>query len=287
MSGSKKYSHDLGEKMRQAEGLILQLTEIIESLQVQDLPAVELRQYQKQLQEISKSTSRLEQMEIPIPGELRKLKEVLLSKIQAAEEVGMVSAFLIEELGKLQTKVRSIRQTGERPRSVSTNRSWSGLWFVNVGESDYRNWDDNRCYGFIGAGGGERYTRPLQYLTPGDKIFAYMSGLGYVGYGEVIETAVTLTEFVDKVRDVYPGIALKAPKAFENSESEALCEWAVPVRWIKVVDRDDAKSFKGAFANQNIVCKLRHEKTIEFLRAEFEVDLKEVPHKSSSPLKAL
>lgn len=271
--------------MREAEDLILQLTGIVESLQ--QLPdSGELRQHQKQLQEISKSTSRFEQIEIPIPEELRELEAVLLSKIRAAEEVGSVLSFLNEELGTLHARVRAILSMGERPRQVSKNRSWSGYWFVNVGEGDHRNWDDNRNYGFIGAGGGERYARPLLYPKPGDRIFAYMSGLGYVGYGEVIETAVPLTEFVEKARYHPQGISLKASKAFENSGSEELAEWALPVRWILTFDRESAKTFKGAFANQNIVCKLRDEETIEFLRAEFRVDQDGLPQKPVSSHKA-
>jgi len=33
----------------------------------------------------------------------------------------------------------------------------------------------------------------------------------------------------------------------------------------------DAKTFKGVFANQNIVCKLRHEETVDFLIREFGI----------------
>ena len=39
----------------------------------------------------------------------------------------------------------------------------------------------------------------------------------------------------------------------------------------KTVDPSHAKRFKGAFANQNIVCKLRDEATVDFLVTEFDV----------------
>ena len=48
-------------------------------------------------------------------------------------------------------------------------------------------------------------------------------------------------------------------------------EWAVGVKWLKTFDRDDAKTFKGIFANQAVVCKLSDPKTLEFLRTEFDV----------------
>jgi len=38
-------------------------------------------------------------------------------------------------------------------RSESRKRApWSGYWFVSVAEGPHRNWDENRRYGYIGAG---------------------------------------------------------------------------------------------------------------------------------------
>jgi hypothetical protein len=46
-------------------------------------------------------------------------------------------------------------------------------------------------------------------------------------------------------------------------------EYVVGVDWIKVVPVGEAKRFDGMFANQNVVCKLRDPKTLEFLREQF------------------
>ena len=40
-------------------------------------------------------------------------------------------------------------------------------------------------HAFISAGGGKKFSDALQKLKVGDKIFAYLGGQGYVGYGEV------------------------------------------------------------------------------------------------------
>ncbi|MFN4276296.1 MAG: hypothetical protein ACK4FJ_08335 [Ferrovibrio sp.] len=48
-------------------------------------------------------------------------------------------------------------------------------------------------------------------------------------------------------------------------------EYAVDVEWRKTVEPAQAKWFKGAFANQNIVCKLRDQTTVDCLIAEFGV----------------
>ncbi len=57
-------------------------------------------------------------------------------------------------------------------------------------------------------------------------------------------------------------------------------EYVVGVEWRKTVEPSQAKWFKGAFANQNFVCKLRDQATVDFLIAE----LKET--NSSDKLKA-
>jgi hypothetical protein len=40
-------------------------------------------------------------------------------------------------------------------------------------------------------------------LKAGDKIFAYMKGLGYVGYGEVMKEATPIGDFTVDSRGVY------------------------------------------------------------------------------------
>jgi Endonuclease NucS len=160
-------------------------------------------------------------------------------------------------------------ETLERSESKK-HAPWSGYWFVNVGEGPHRNWDDNQEYGFIGAGQGDKYSRPLQRLAVGDKFFAYMKGLGYVGYGEITREAVPIGDFiVQPLGKPLLDLPLRAPHAAENKDSRDLAEWVVGVKWLKTFPRDEPKTFKGAFANQNIVCKLRDARTMQFLRTEF------------------
>ena len=150
---------------------------------------------------------------------------------------------------------------------------WSGYRFVNVGEGAHRNWEDNVKYGYIGAGQGPKYSEPLKKLKEGDEIFAYMKGLGYVGHGVVISQAQMVRDFIvdDKGNNLLQ-IPLKAPNAADNKDDPQFSEWAVKISWKKTFQRDHAKFFKGIFANQNIVCKLRHQETVEFLKKEFELE---------------
>ncbi|MDR6190615.1 hypothetical protein QE372_002930 [Agrobacterium pusense] len=60
-------------------------------------------------------------------------------------------------------------------------------------------------------------------------------------------------------RDICTKFILPAGKTITVSlgESAERAEYAVGVDWRKTVEPSQAKWFKGAFANQNIVCKLR------------------------------
>lgn len=158
-------------------------------------------------------------------------------------------------------------------RSVSRKQApWSGYYFVNVGEGETRNWDDNRRYGFISAGQGPQYSRSLQRLKPGDIIFAYFKGRGYVGYGEVTEPAVMIKDFmVEEEGKLLLELDLKAPKADQNANDPGYSEWVVGVNWFKTFLHEEAKTFRGVFANQNVVCKLRHEETVQFVKREVKV----------------
>lgn len=57
-----------------------------------------------------------------------------------------------------------------------------------------------------------------------------------------------------------------------DAEDLEACEYVAAVEWVKTFPLFEAKTFAGVFANQNIVCKLRDEATIEFLRGIFPID---------------
>jgi hypothetical protein len=148
---------------------------------------------------------------------------------------------------------------------------WLGYYFVNVGEGfDNRDWEDCAKYGFLSAGHGLIYINAIRSLKKNDQVFAYMKGLGYVGFGTVTQPAVPVGEFIDattgkKLLD----LPLKQPNIADDKDDPAECDWAVAVSWQKCLRREEAKTFKGIFANPNIVCKLRATATVDFLRREF------------------
>lgn len=162
------------------------------------------------------------------------------------------------------------RKEKKQRTNPQENREWTGYWFVNVGEGPHRNWLDNVKFGYIGAGHGLRYSSALKRLNVGDKIYAYMKGLGYVGFGEVTSPAVMVRDFEVKGSGLpLLEAGLTAPEAGNDRDDEEFAEWAVGIDWIKTVNKGQAKTFSGAFANQNVVCKLRDPKTLQFVRDAF------------------
>lgn len=159
-----------------------------------------------------------------------------------------------------------------RERGADRKQSpWSGFYFVNVGEGDHRNWDDCRNHGFLSAGQGEWYSNGIKRLSPGDKVFAYMRGIGYVGYGTVTKAAVMAKDFIVEGKGSLLDLSLEQPRLAENRDNPKLSEWVVGVDWHATVPRENAKRFPKMFANQNIACQLRDAATVEFLRREFSV----------------
>jgi len=154
-------------------------------------------------------------------------------------------------------------------------KNWTGYFFVNTGIEDgnSRKWDLNIKYSFVSAGGGNRWINAIKKLKKNDKIFALIKKNGYVGFGIVEEEAVIVKEYIfrgKKIIDELPDNHLwKIPK--ESSKDE----WLVKVRWIKTFDENNAKWFKGAFANQNVVCKLNDKETFDYLVKEFQIDKKD------------
>lgn len=157
----------------------------------------------------------------------------------------------------------------ERSES-KTKLPWSGEYYVNAGHGvGYREWEDMRKYGFISAGYKAFFSRRLYQLKEGDAIYVYQKGYGYIGFGIVRTSAVLSKDF--KLADgmMINDVDLREPEILHDQEDPDISEHMVGVDWMTTLPLNEAKTFSGAFANQNVVCKLRDPATLEFLRSEF------------------
>jgi hypothetical protein len=161
----------------------------------------------------------------------------------------------------------------KKERKVRANDKpvrWTGYWFVNVGEGKHRTWEDCRKFGYLSAGQGHRYSSALKRLNIDDRIYAYVKGRGYVGFGVVTKAAEMIDTFVSEhegKRLLECALTSELPE--RNAGDPDLSEWAIGVNWTSTVPAEQAKTFPGVFANQNVACKLRHEETLRFVKKHF------------------
>ncbi len=165
-----------------------------------------------------------------------------------------------------------------RARSGGTKvRPWNSRDFYvvlgNLQKGAYR-WAAGRRYGFVGAGGGSWYSKPLHNLVPGKRVFAYVGGAGYVGVGEVTGPMGLLRDFEvqrngEAIRVVDQPEVSDAMRERAHSSDPEITEYAVPVRWLAERDVTDAVAATGLFSSQVTVCKLRDERTIDVVSNAF------------------
>lgn len=157
----------------------------------------------------------------------------------------------------------------------------NGLYYVNVGEGDHRNWDDCRKYGFLSAGQSwNDWGRKMYSLEVGDVVAAFLKKKGYVGIGKVTRKAVYAIDF--KVDDrPLSQCELVQPRTYKVEKDLKEEEHIVGIEWIKSLSRDEAVWEKGLFSNQNVVASLeRQRNTISFLEKSFDVSFDSLLGKS-------
>ena len=164
-------------------------------------------------------------------------------------------------------------------RTSRKKRPWNGRdFYVAFGESDgeghdRRRWEDAVRFGFISGGGGLWYSRTLNALQPGHRVFVYIPQTGYVGVGIVEESVQPVADFrVSTNGGMVPILSvpdLHARNMDANADDPELCEYVVRVRWEKTHPRQDAFREQGLFANQNTVTRLRDTHTVQRLEEHF------------------
>ena len=181
----------------------------------------------------------------------------------------------LPEAEDYQVKVRAKLQAEKNARSAKESEPWNGNdFYVSLGEGEDANWDDCMKYGFITGSGGRWYTRTLDRLFDGARVFVNIPGQGYVGVGRVTEKVTTVDKFVvehEGSQVCLLDAPLQAPGMNHHIGDPDMCPNLVRVDWIKVVPRDKAHWEKGLFAIQHTACKMRSSSTIKHLCEHFGI----------------
>lgn len=155
------------------------------------------------------------------------------------------------------------------------NEPWNGEFYSSFGHDESRSWADAVQYGFICAGGGAWYSKTLQLLNPGDRVWVNVPGYGYVGVGKVIGRVSPASTFlVTTPQGEVPVLVVAKGGTYEREfvNDPERCEYFVPIRWLQTVPLEKAVKEIGFFGNQNSVCKPTTPKwraTVERLKERF------------------
>lgn len=158
----------------------------------------------------------------------------------------------------------------------------TGVYYVNVGEGDSRDWNDCSQYGFLCAGGDPKWRDPLKKLLKDDIVVAYLKGKGYVGIGKVVTSKIqkAIDFEVEGKRLVEYASKLAQPHIFDYSEDTDLAQYVVGVKWIETKTKDEAfwkrvkktEKDKQLFTTQLVVASLLNQPvTIDFLEKKFGI----------------
>jgi hypothetical protein len=150
---------------------------------------------------------------------------------------------------------------------------WNGEFYASFGQGPSRTWQEALEYGFISGGGGPWYSKTLQLLKPGDRVWVRVPGSGYVGVGRVTGEAQRASEFtIDTPTGPRPALEVLTAGNYHRTDADdpEQGEYFVPVAWLETRPLSEAINEIGLFGNQNTVCKpvtpkWRH--TVERLKA--------------------
>lgn len=186
----------------------------------------------------------------------------------------------------------------ETQSAVSKTKSrdaepWNGEFYCSFGDAESRSWEEAVKYGFICGGGGPWYSRTLQLLEPGDRVWVKVPGTGFVGVCRVSGVAQPASEFTIQTPDgLRPALEVLSTATYHRDlvDDEERCEYFVPVKWLETKALSNAVQEVGMFGNQNTVCKPTTQKwrtTVERLKVKFpcfdEADIQKVDEEAKLP----
>jgi hypothetical protein len=166
-------------------------------------------------------------------------------------------------------------QVSAATTSSGASEPWNGEFYCSYGHGETRSWSDAVEFGFICGGGGAWYSKTLQLLSPGDRVWVKVPGSGFVGVGRVMGRSQPASTFSVHTQDGDRPILDAAKRGSYHKEflnDPERCEYFVPVRWLQTVPLEKAVQEIGMFGNQNTVCKPTTPKwrsTVERLKETF------------------
>jgi len=218
---------------------------------------------------------------IIVASSLDESSERIVSYLNERDIAINVLCFQVFSLGTEQIISRSwlldpVQTQSHASIAIKRDREpWNGEFYCSYGVSGARSWQDAVEFSFSCGGGGAWYSKTLQLLNIGDRVWVKVPGRGFVGVGVVTGSCQPASTFTIKTSDgerPVMDVLHRASYHAENINDPETCEYFVPVRWLDTVPLEKAVQEIGLFGNQNTVCKPTTEKwrsTVERLKLKF------------------
>lgn len=217
-----------------------------------------------------------------VAAELDASSERIVAYLSERDIAINVLCFQVFQLGEQQLISRAwLRDPVETQLNVVSkpagpSEPWNGEYYCSFGDSQTRSWEDAVEFGFICGGGGSWYSRTLQLLEPGDRVWVNVPRQGYVGVGRVTGRATPAADFcvTDRLGAERPVLeaATRGNYHAEFVNDPERCEYFVPVKWLHTVPLAQAIRETGFFGNQNTICRPTTPQwrfTVERLKSHF------------------
>lgn len=264
---------------------------------VQDLSYEEILSIYKEKNDAPLEKAFDEKYESSLPDKINESHKIMIVSAQLNSETERIINYLADNFGVPINAVffRYFEEDGQQfitrswlmdpdliedkashSKNDTKKEKWNNQDFVvNFEDKDSRSWEDAREYGFIAAGNGRWYSKTLNKLYTGARIFCMIPKSGYVGIGEVIEEALPIKDVtftVDNEKIKMRDLNLRATNMFHDEENLDKCEYIVKVKWLKTIPKQEAYWIKGLKANQNSAYKLTNQYTIDKVSEFFKLD---------------
>lgn len=161
---------------------------------------------------------------------------------------------------------------------MAVNRSGARDHYALFAGSPNRDWEEAREYGFISAA-GDRHAKKLGCLKAGDRVWVYITHLGYVGVGAVTAPVCPLRDFAVQIGDGTAKRLVELPvKAAQLTTSKwepRKTEYVVAIAWEKTVPASEGIRDRAFFTNQNVACtpdSPRWDLTVAAIKRAFNIE---------------
>ncbi len=201
-------------------------------------------------------------------------RKIKMDQLGSEEFLAETVEALVELSRLVASHIEDVQLRGDSGGSgAGTAPEGPTVWHLNVGG---RSLADGLQHGYWQAGGGKRYRTAVERLEPGDEVYLYCSGVGYLAAGVVTGAqAVRLETLLEGRQQQVDEVTAKYISR-STEEPDDTAEWTKEVTWRSVRPHDNGVRVQDHVSGWSVpvmtACRILNTEVIAFLALEFEGD---------------